>query len=145
MRKFLSFAAAGLLALSLSSCGIASVNTMNEGDAITQKQLDKIPNGTTQEQILAKFGEPSRTTFMNIDNKKEPVWFYCWKRGGGGSFIFGLVNTEGAHAKCATFVFNQDKLVSKGIGNGSNNGIAPTIKIQKNETITHAKTGGGLD
>lgn len=145
MKKFLSFAVAGLLAISLSSCGIASVNTVHEGDAISQDQLDKIPTGTTQEQILAQFGEPSRTTYMTINNKKDTVWFYCWKRGGGGSFLFGLVNTEGANAKCATFVFDNDKLVSKGIGNGANNGIAPTIKIQKNETVTHTTSNGGLD
>mgnify|MGYP001626455630 CR=1 FL=1 len=145
MKKFLSFAAAGLLAISLSSCGIASVNTIHEGDSITQEQLDKIPLGTTQEQILAEFGEPSRTTYMTVDNKKDDVWFYCWKRGGGGSFLFGLVNTEGANAKCATFVFHDDKLLSKGIGKGANNGVIPTIKIQKNETVTHTTSNGGLN
>jgi len=145
VKKFLSFAVAGLLAFAVSSCGVVSVNSQSEGDAITQAQLDKIPLNTTQEQILAEFGEPSRTTFMNIDNKKENVWFYCWKRGGGGSFLFGLVNTEGANAKCATFVFDNDKLVSKGIGKGANNGVIPTIKVQENKNVTHTTSNGGLD
>jgi hypothetical protein len=82
---------------------------------------------------------------MKMNNEKDNVWFYCWKRGGGGSFLFGLVNTEGANAKCATFVFNNDKLVAKGIGKGANNGVVPTIKIQKNETVTHTTSNGGLD
>jgi outer membrane protein assembly factor BamE (lipoprotein component of BamABCDE complex) len=145
VKKFLSFAVAGLLAFAVSSCGVVSVNSQSEGDAITHEQLNKIPVGTTQEQILAKFGEPSRTTFMNINNKKENVWFYCWKRGGGGSFLFGLVNTEGANAKCATFVFDNDKLVSKGIGNGSNNSVIPAIRVKKETTITNKTSNGGLD
>jgi outer membrane protein assembly factor BamE (lipoprotein component of BamABCDE complex) len=145
MKKFLSLAVAGLLAINLSSCGVASINVQHEGDAITQEQLDKIPLGTTQEQILSQFGEPSRTTFMTVNDKKENVWFYCWKRGGGGSFLFGLVNTAGADSKCATFVFDNDKLVSKGIGKGSNNSVIPTIKVQKETTVTHTTSNGGLD
>ncbi len=134
-----------IVAIALSSCGVASIHSVHEGTAITQKDLDKIPIGTTQEDILARFGEPSRTTYMTVNNKKEDVWFYCWKSGASGSVLFGLVGGSSAKAKCATFVFNGDKLISKGIGRGANAELAPTINIKKTETIKHENGNGGLN
>lgn len=81
---------------------------------------------------------------MRVGKSKEDIWFYCWKRGSGGSFLFGLVNTQGANSKCATFVFNKGSLVSKGIGKGSNNSTIPTFKVQENKKVTTGKSNGGL-
>ena len=134
-----------IIIIALSSCGVASVSTIHEGTAITQKDLMKTPIGTTQEDILARFGEPSKTTYMTVNNKKEDVWFYCWKRGTRGSVLFGLVGGSSAKAKCATFIFKGDKLVSKGIGRGANAELAPTIRVQKTEVVKHENSSGGLN
>jgi outer membrane protein assembly factor BamE (lipoprotein component of BamABCDE complex) len=145
LKRFFPLAVLSFLVIvSLSGCGLASINATSEGNSISKNKLMTVPLGTTQNTVLAKFGEPSKVSKMNVSGSKEDIWFYCWKRGSGGSFLFGLVNTEGANSKCATFVFNKGSLVSKGIGKGSNNSAMPAFKIQENKTITTKKGGGGL-
>jgi outer membrane protein assembly factor BamE (lipoprotein component of BamABCDE complex) len=128
----------------LSGCGLVSVNSQSEGNSISKNKLSAVPLGTSQNAVLAKFGEPSKVSKMEVSGSNEDIWFYCWKRGTGGSFLFGLVNTQGANSKCATFVFNKGSLVSKGIGKGANNSTIPALKIQENKKVTTGTSNGGL-
>lgn len=127
----------------LSSCGVASIHEVKEGQSISKEELMKTPKGTGEEDVLARFGEPSRVAHLNINGKKEDVWFYCWKKGTSGSVLFGLVGGTSVKAKCATFIFRDDKLISKGIGKGANAELAPTIRIQK-EVIQKKDNGDNL-
>ena len=147
LKKFLPLAILSFImamAISLSGCGLVSVNSQSEGNSISKNKLSEVPLGTSQNVVLAKFGEPSRVSKMELSGSKEDVWFYCWKRGSGGTFLFGLVNTQGANSKCATFVFNKGSLVSKGIGKGANNSTIPTFKVQENKNVTKTTGNGGL-
>lgn len=145
LKKFLPLAVLSFAtALSLSGCGLVSVNSQSEGNSISKNKLSQVPLGTSQNSVLTKFGEPSRVSKMKLNGSVEDVWFYCWKRGTGGTFLFGLVNTEGANSKCATFVFNKGSLVSKGIGKGANNSTIPTLKVQENKKVTTSSGNGGL-
>ncbi len=144
-KKFFVSLVAILISGALYSCGVASIHEVSEGTSISKQELMNTPIGTTEETILAKFGEPSRTTYMKVNNKKEDVWFYCWKRGTSGSILFGLAGGTSIKAKCATFIFRDDKLVSKGIGKGANADMTPTIKVQKEEIIKHENGNSGLN
>ena len=57
---------------------------------------------------------------MKTTNGMENIWYYCWSRGTGGTFLYGTFSNEGSKTKCATFIFDKNgKLVSKGIGAGA--------------------------
>lgn len=134
----------------LSGCGLATVNSTSEGNSISKNKLSAVPLGSSQNDVLAKFGEPSRVSKMAVTGGKEDVWFYCWTRGTGGTFLFNMVNTSGTKSECATFIFDKKgTLVSKGIGKGANNGTG--ISQMPNglngifpTTTPAAQTGGGL-
>ncbi|MHB1660584.1 MAG: hypothetical protein ACYCSQ_02640 [bacterium] len=135
----------------LSGCGLASVNSTSEGTAISKNQLSDVPIGASQNDVLAKFGEPSRVSKLTLSGSKEDVWFYCWMRGTGGVYLAGMINTSGTKSKCATFVFNpKGKLVSKGIGKGANNGSGMSQMpnglsgLFAPKTPTNQSGGGGL-
>lgn len=124
LRKFLPLASLLFIftiSLFLSGCAL---NSTKQGDAISQNQLSGVQIGASKNDVLAKFGEPSRVSHMNNgSNENEDVWFYCWSRGTGGVYLDGLIDTSGTKSKCATFIFNdKGKLLAKGIGKGSNNG-----------------------
>ncbi|MHB1661201.1 MAG: hypothetical protein ACYCTD_03775 [bacterium] len=122
IKKLIPLFALGILltvSLSLSGCGLFTVNSGTSGNAISKNKLSNVPLGSTQNDILSKFGEPSRQSKMKVSGGIERVWFYCWSRGTGGTFLYGTFSNEGSKTKCATFIFNKNKLVSKGIGAGS--------------------------
>jgi outer membrane protein assembly factor BamE (lipoprotein component of BamABCDE complex) len=132
----------------LSGCGLATVNSTSQGNSIPKNKLSEVPLGSSQNAVLAKFGEPSRVSKMAVTGGSEDVWFYCWSRGTGGTYLFGMVNTSGTKSQCATFIFNKKgKLVNKGIGKGANNGTGISqfpSGIPLGGTAAPAQTGGGL-
>ena len=120
-----------VVSLSLSGCGLFSVNTSHSGASVSSNKLQSVPLGSSQNYVLTKFGQPTRQTTMNLSNGKEDIWYYCWSRGSGGSFLFGTFNNEGSKTKCATFIFGKDgKLVSRGIGAAGEQTQAPTKVVE---------------
>ena len=133
VKKLIPVFALGILlivSLSLSGCGLFTVNSGSSGNSISKNKLESVPIGSTQNDILTNFGEPSKQIKMKVSGVAERVWYYCWSKGTGGTFLYGTFSNEGSKTKCATFIFNKGKLVSKGIGAGNGiAGIAPVPAI----------------
>lgn len=108
------------VSLSLSGCGLFTVNSGHSGNQISHNQLSSVTIGSTQNDILTKFGQPTKQTKMQTTKGNEEIWYYCWSKGSGGTFLYGTFSDEGSKTKCATFIFNKNgNLISKGIGAGA--------------------------
>ena len=125
VKKLIPVFALGILlivSLSLSGCGLFTVNGASSGSSISKSKLSSVPIGSSENNVLTKFGDPSKQVKIKVGKGYERVWYYCWSRGSGGTFLYGTFSNEGTKTKCATFIFKNEKLVSSGIGNG-NSGV----------------------
>ena len=122
-----------LIVFSLSGCGFIGIKNKTIGNSISKNKLSKVPLGTSQNAVLAEFGEPSKIFKIKSGGKNERIFYYCWEKQGGGKFLFGLINSSGINSKCAVFVFNQKGLlIDKGIGAGINTNTKPAKPAGKN-------------
>ena len=108
-----------IMSLTLAGCGLFTVNGASSGSSISKNKLSSVPLGSSENDVLTKFGDPSKQVKLRIGKKYERVWYYCWSRGTGGTFLYGTFSSEGSKTKCATFIFKSGKLVSRGLGNGN--------------------------
>ena len=133
-RKLIPLAAFLIIAtIALAGCGFIGIKNKMIGNSISKNKLNKVPLGTSENAVFAKFGEPSKIFKIKTNGKKEQLFYYCWEKEGGGKFLFGLINSSGTNSKCAVFVFNQKGLlVDKGIGAGINTNIKPAKPASKN-------------
>ncbi len=111
-----------VMSIALAGCGLFTVNGASSGSSVSKSQLNDMPLGSSENDVLTKFGDPSKQVKIKNGKGFERVWYYCWSRGTGGTFLYGTFSNEGTNTKCATFIFKNEKLVSRGIGNG-NSGV----------------------
>jgi outer membrane protein assembly factor BamE (lipoprotein component of BamABCDE complex) len=83
-----------------------SYKTIKHGTEISENQTAEIVDGkTTKQEILMKFGEPTRTM------DKEKVFFYTWTRGSKGS-VMGFGSGK-AYSTTLAVAFDDSGVVSK--------------------------------
>jgi outer membrane protein assembly factor BamE (lipoprotein component of BamABCDE complex) len=121
-------AAAGVLCLFLSGCGVERVaidpvgyKSVKQGAEITQEQADQIQDGkTTKDEVYLMFGEPSSIL------EEGHIFVYDWVRGGEGNVLGFGTGEATAHSLIVTF---------------SDDTIATAHKITRGK-VRAAETGG---